>query len=156
VPVCADGGVSYSGDIVIALAIGAKSVMFGSLIAGTTESPGEIVYPEGVPMKLYRGMSSLGAMQDSRAARQRYGQADCESNKLVPEGIESYVPFKGDVSDIIVQCLGGIRSGLGYIGARNISALQERADLYYISGAGLSESHPHGVKIARKSPNYPS
>ncbi|MDD4271322.1 MAG: IMP dehydrogenase [Patescibacteria group bacterium] len=154
VPVCADGGIEYSGDITVALAAGADSVMLGKMLAGTTETPGEVFIRNGMPVKQYRGMGSLAAMQASAAARERYGQKETGKDKLVPEGVEAVVPFKGEVEKIIFQTLGGLRSGLGYIGAANIKELQEKADFYYISSAGLSESHPHGITMEKEAPNY--
>ena len=154
VPVCADGGIKYSGDITIALASGAETVMLGGMLAGSEEAPGETIMRQGVPVKTYRGMGSLEAMQESNAARERYGQVESESNKLVPEGVSGVVPYKGEVSNILFQCLGGLGSGMGYLGAVNIKELQERADFYRISGAGMAESHPHNITITKDAPNY--
>ncbi|MCX6718296.1 MAG: IMP dehydrogenase [Candidatus Staskawiczbacteria bacterium] len=155
VPVCADGGIEYSGDITIALSAGADCVMLGKLLAGTTESPGEIIYRhDKKQVKVYRGMGSLGAMIDNKASRERYGQAESAENKLVPEGIESEVDYKGDVSFIIYQLLGGLRSGMGYCGAETISELQKKADFYRLTPSGVKESHPHGLEQIKKSPNY--
>jgi IMP dehydrogenase len=153
-PVCADGGIEYSGDITVAIAAGADSVMLGKMFSGTSETPGEVFIKNGLPVKQYRGMGSLAAMQANQASRERYGQKDLAKDKLVPEGIEAVVPFKGDVAKIIFQILGGLRSGLGYTGAANIAELQAKADFYYISSAGLSESHPHGVTMEKEAPNY--
>jgi len=154
IPVCADGGIEYSGDIPIALAAGASSVMLGSLLAGTDESPGDIIMTQDGPVKNYRGMGSLGAMLESRAARERYGQADSKKDKLVPEGVEGVVPYKGKLSDVMFQLTGGLKSGMGYLGARTIRELQAKADFYAISSEGLEESHPHGIKITKIAPNY--
>lgn len=154
VPVCADGGLEYSGDITIALAVGANTVMMGKLLAGTTESPGSVLYRDGKAIKVYRGMGSLGAMLDNKASRERYGQVENTSDKLVPEGVEAEIAFKGDVSNIIFQLIGGLRSGMGYVGAANIPELQRNADFYRISSSGLTESHPHGLDRIREAPNY--
>jgi IMP dehydrogenase len=154
VPVCADGGIEYSGDITIAIASGAETVMLGNLLSGTLESPGDVILRQGLPVKRYRGMGSLGAMEKSKASRERYGQAECASGKLVPEGVEGVVPFKGTVAPLICQLLGGLRSGMGYLGASTILELQEKADFFRISGAGLGESHPHGITITEEAPNY--
>jgi len=154
VPVCADGGIEYSGDVTVALAAGANSVMLGKMLAGTTETPGEVFMRNGMPVKQYRGMGSLAAMEKSQASRERYAQGKTSKDKLVPEGVEAVVPFKGEVEKIIFQILGGVRSGLGYIGAANINELQTKADFYYISAAGLSESHPHGITMEKEAPNY--
>jgi len=154
VPICADGGIEYSGDISIALAAGAQNVMLGKLLAGATESPGIIIYRNGLQRKIYRGMGSLGAMIESKASRERYGQSDSQSGKYVPEGIEGEVDYKGDVKDIIFQYLGGLRSGLGYLGATNIPELQKRADFYRLTNVGLQESHPHGIDGIKSAPNY--
>lgn len=154
VPVCADGGIEYSGDITVALAAGADSVMLGKMLSGTDEAPGEVFIRNGLPVKQYRGMGSLGAMQASVAARERYRQRETGKDKLVPEGVEAVVPYKGEVAKIIFQVLGGVKSGLGYIGAADIKELQTKADFYYISAAGLSESHPHGITMEKEAPNY--
>lgn len=154
VPICADGGIEFSGDISIALAAGASSVMLGKLLAGTTESPGTVIYKNGRAIKNYRGMGSLGAMLDNQASRERYGQSGSTADKLVPEGIEGEVDYKGHLSLIINQLLGGLRSGMGYLGAKNIPALQEKADFNRISGIGLKESHPHGLTGIKDAPNY--
>jgi IMP dehydrogenase len=145
VPICGDGGLETSGDIVIALAAGADCVMVGSLVAGTKESPGKIFFQDGKSVKQYRGMGSLEAMIENRASRERYGQENVTEEKLVAEGVKSWLNYKGEVENIIFQLLGGLRSGLGYIGAKDITALHERADFHRISPAGLKESHPHGL-----------
>lgn len=154
VPICADGGIEYSGDIPIAIGAGADTVMLGKMLSGTTESPGDVITRKGFSVKIYRGMGSLGAMEKSRASRERYGQTGKTKDKLVPEGVEGVVPFKGEVSAIITQLLGGLSSGMGYVGARTISELQEKADFFRISAAGLGESHPHGIEITEEAPNY--
>jgi len=153
VPVIADGGIKYSGDIVKALAAGASSVMIGSLLAGTEESPGESFLLEGRRYKTVRGMGSLSAMEQGSA--DRYFQGDVrDARKLVPEGIEGRVPYKGPVSDVIFQLVGGLRSGMGYCGCRDLEALRTRTRFIRISSAGLRESHPHDVVITREAPNY--
>lgn len=154
VPVCADGGIEDTGDITIAIGAGADCVMLGSMLAGTDQAPGDIIDINGVPMKRYRGMGSLGAMQDNIESRKRYGQERSSKDKLVPEGVEGAVPYKGDVEKVIVQCLGGLRSGMGYGGAKTIAELQAKANFYRISGSGLKESHPHGIIITKEAPNY--
>jgi IMP dehydrogenase len=150
IPVIADGGIKYSGDIAKAIAAGAHTVMIGSLFAGTEESPGERILYEGRTYKVYRGMGSLGAMKGQTA--DRYFQAD--SRKLVPEGIEGMVPYKGPLSDLVYQLVGGLRSGMGYCGCRNLEELRERARFVRITSAGLQESHPHDVVITKEAPNY--
>jgi len=153
IPVIADGGVKYSGDIAKAIAAGASSVMLGSLFSGTTESPGEIIFYKGRSFKSYRGMGSLGAMV--KGSRERYFQGKIETkNKLVPEGIEGRVPYKGDIAPFIYQLIGGLRAAMGYTGSQNIERLRKHAELIRITSAGLRESHPHDVTITRESPNY--
>jgi IMP dehydrogenase len=154
VPVCADGGINNSGDIVIALAVGASSVMLGRLLAGTEESPGETRLYNGAQVKDYRGMGSFGAMRDNAASRERYGQAAVSLNKVVPEGIEGIVPFRGPVAGVLNHHTGGLRSGLGYNGCRTIQELQAHAEIFRITNAGLSESHPHDITITAEAPNY--
>ncbi|MFA6193725.1 MAG: IMP dehydrogenase [Parcubacteria group bacterium] len=154
VPICADGGMKYSGDITIAIGAGASSVMLGNLLAGTKESPGDVIIRDGMPMKSYRGMGSLSAMEQSESSRERYRQPECSRGKLVPEGVEGEVPFKGEVAEILYQLLGGLRAGMGYVGAANIKELQGKADFIRISGEGLKESHPHGVYMTKDPPNY--
>lgn len=157
VSVNGDGGIEYSGDITIALAAGADTVMLGKLLAGTKETPGEVIYrDETKPVKIYRGMGSLGAMKDFRAARARYGQADNPEDKLVPEGVESEVDYQGEVSTVIFRLLGGLRSGMGYCGATTIADLQKKADFRRITPSGLRESHPHGLEHMKSAPNYKS
>ena len=153
VPVIADGGVKYSGDIVKALAAGASSVMMGSMLAGTEESPGESFLLEGRRFKMIRGMGSLSAMQDGSADRY-FQDGEMSSKKLVPEGIEGRVPYKGPVGDVLFQMIGGLRSGMGYVGCGTIDALRVDAEFVRITTAGLRESHPHDVTITREAPNY--
>ena len=153
VPFIADGGIKYSGDLVKALAAGASSVMIGSLFAGTDETPGERILYQGRSYKVYRGMGSLGAM--SLGSKDRYGQAEVdEISKLVPEGIEGQVPYRGSLASNIYQLLGGIRAGMGYVGAANLKELVERAKFIRISSASLKEAHPHDVMITKEAPNY--
>lgn len=152
IPVIADGGIKYSGDITKALAAGANAVMIGSLFAGTDESPGETILYQGRNYKLYRGMGSLGAMLDGSA--DRYGQGKVEASKLVPEGIEGRVPAKGPLSQSVHQLVGGLRSGMGYCGCASLKELREKAKFVRISNAGLKESHVHDVTITKESPNY--
>jgi len=153
VPVVADGGLRYSGDVAKAIAVGADVVMAGSLLAGTDESPGEKVLFEGRVYKSYRGMGSLGAMQ--QGSKDRYFQGDVtETEKLVPEGIEGRVPYKGRARDVLYQLVGGLRSGMGYCGCGTIAEFQQRAELVRITGAGMAESHPHDIQITKEAPNY--
>lgn len=153
VPIIADGGIRYSGDICKALAAGAHSVMVGSLLAGTEESPGETILLEGRSFKVYRGMGSIGAMKDG--AKDRYFQENTEDmSKLVPEGIEGRVPYKGPLADLVFQLVGGLRAGMGLCGAKDIEDLRTKAKFIKISTAGLRESHPHDVTISKEAPNY--
>lgn len=152
IPLIADGGVKYSGDITKALAVGASAVMIGSLFAGTDESPGEIVLYQGRSYKVYRGMGSLGAMQ--AGTRDRYMQAGVESKKLVPEGVEGRVPHKGTLSYTVNQIIGGLRAGMGYCGSKSLAELRRKAKFIRITNAGLRESHVHDVIITKESPNY--
>ncbi|HYV33405.1 MAG TPA: IMP dehydrogenase [Candidatus Limnocylindria bacterium] len=151
-PVIADGGIKFSGDIAKALAVGASSVMLGSLLAGTDESPGQIFDEHGKKFKSYRGMGSLGAM--NQGSKDRYGQDKVVGGKLVPEGVEARVAYKGSVINIVEQLVGGLRSGMGYSGAKNIIDLQKKARFVRITPAGLKESHVHDVKISKQAPNY--
>ena len=153
VPVIADGGIKYSGDVVKALAAGASSVMMGSLLAGTEESPGESFLLEGRRFKMIRGMGSLSAMQDGSADRY-FQEGEVSATKLVPEGIEGRVPYKGPVADVIFQMVGGLRSGMGYCGVCDIAALRTETAFIRVTSAGLRESHPHDVIITREAPNY--
>lgn len=153
--IIADGGIKYSGDIVKALAAGGYAVMLGSMLAGTDEAPGETIIYEGRRFKTYRGMGSLGAMDSTHGSADRYFQSGVnEANKLVPEGIEGRVAYKGSVADIVYQMDGGLRSGMGYVGAPDLKALRENAQFVQITGAGLRESHPHDVQITKEAPNY--
>lgn len=155
VAVIADGGIKFSGDITKALAAGADACMVGSLFAGTDESPGEIVLYQGRSFKVYRGMGSLGAMAQKESSRDRYFQADIdEVHKLVPEGIEGRVPYRGSLSFNVNQLLGGLRSGMGYCGAKDIKDLQEKARFVKITNNGLTENHPHDVIVTKEAPNY--
>ena len=153
-PVVADGGVKFSGDLAKALAAGAESAMIGNLLAGTEESPGEVFLYQGRSYKSYRGMGSVAAM--ARGSADRYFQQDIKDNlKLVPEGIEGQVPFKGPLANVLHQLAGGLRAAMGYVGARDLKELREKAQFVRISGAGVRESHVHDVTITRESPNYP-
>ena len=153
VPVIADGGIKYSGDAVKALAAGASSVMMGSMLAGTEESPGEAFLLEGRRYKMVRGMGSLSAMQDGSADRY-FQEGELSPKKLVPEGIEGRVPYKGPVGDVLFQMVGGLRSGMGYVGCGTIDELRRNTEFVRITAAGLRESHPHDVQITREAPNY--
>jgi IMP dehydrogenase len=151
--VIADGGIKFSGDIAKALAVGANTVMIGNLLAGADESPGETILYQGRTYKVYRGMGSLGAMQ--KGSKDRYGQSDVlEMDKLVPEGIEGKVPYRGSARGILHQLIGGVKSGMGYVGARNIEELQKRAKFVRVTPQGLRESHVHDVSITKEAPNY--
>ena len=152
VPIIADGGIKYSGEVVKAIAAGASSVMIGSLLAGTDEAPGELVLYQGRSYKVYRGMGSIGAMK--RGSRDRYGQAGTADEKLVPEGIEGRVPHRGSLASIIDQLTGGLRAGMGYTGSRTIDELHQRARFVRITSSGLRESHVHDVIITEEAPNY--
>jgi len=154
VGVIADGGIKFSGDLAKALAAGASAAMIGSLLAGTDESPGEVYLHQGRSFKAYRGMGSVGAM--ARGSADRYFQAEVRDTlKLVPEGIEGQVPYKGPVGGVLHQLVGGLRAAMGYVGAENLVELRKRATFVRISNAGLRESHAHDVTITRESPNYP-
>jgi IMP dehydrogenase len=153
VPIIADGGIKYSGDIVKAIGAGASTVMMGSMLAGTEESPGESLLMEGRRFKMIRGMGSLSAMQDGSADRY-FQDGEMSSKKFVPEGIEGRVPYKGPVSDVLYQMVGGLKSGMGYAGCGSIDALRTEAEFVKITPAGLRESHPHDVTITREAPNY--
>ena len=153
IPVIADGGIKFSGDMAKALAAGASAAMIGSLLAGTDESPGEVYLYQGRSFKAYRGMGSVGAM--ARGSADRYFQAEVRDTlKLVPEGIEGQVPYKGPVSAVLHQLAGGLRAAMGYVGAANLEDFRNRATFVRISSAGLRESHAHDVTITRESPNY--
>jgi len=153
VPIIADGGIKYSGDVVKAIAAGASSAMMGSMLAGTEESPGEAILAEGRRYKMIRGMGSLSAMQDGSADRY-FQEGEMTSTKMVPEGIEGRVPYKGPVADVLYQMVGGLRSGMGYVGVADIAGLQCEVELIRITTAGVRESHPHDVTITREAPNY--
>lgn len=154
-PVIADGGIRYSGDITKAIAAGASSVMIGSIFAGTDETPGRLIYLNNRRFKQYRGMGSIGAMCASEGARDRYFQKETEQKKLVPEGIEGIVPYKGSLADMVHQLTGGLRSGMGLCGAKDIPTLQKNAKFIRVTPAGLREGHPHDVTITEEAPNYP-
>ncbi len=150
VPLISDGGIKFSGDISKAIAAGADSVMLGGLLAGTEESPGETILYQGRTFKSYRGMGSMGAM--SQGSSDRYAQED--SGKLVPEGIEGRVPYKGPLADLVYQLVGGLRAGMGYCGSKTIQELQQRGSFLRVTSAGLRESHVHDVIITKEAPNY--
>ena len=152
IPIIADGGIKYSGDIVKALAAGASTVMLGSLLAGCEEAPGESEIYQGRQFKSYRGMGSIAAMQNG--SKDRYFQEG--NKKLVPEGVEGRVPYRGALADNIFQLMGGVKSGMGYTGCATIPELHEKAQFVRITGAGLIESHPHDISITKESPNYSS
>jgi IMP dehydrogenase len=156
VPLIADGGIRFSGDIAKAIAAGASSVMMGSLFAGTEEAPGEIVLYQGRSYKSYRGMGSIGAMQQGSADRyfQESSSGNPNADKLVPEGIEGRVPYKGSMLSIVYQMAGGLRASMGYCGCATIEALQRDAEFVQISAAGMRESHVHDVQITKEAPNY--
>ncbi len=151
-PIIADGGIRYSGDVAKALAVGASSVMMGSALAGTEESPGEVVLSQGRKFKTYRGMGSIGAM--TKGSTDRYFQEGTAADKLVPEGIEGMVPYRGSIGDIIHQMVGGLRSSMGYLGSKDIPTFQATAEFVEITSAGLKESHVHDVTITNEAPNY--
>jgi IMP dehydrogenase len=154
VGIIADGGIKYSGDITKAIAAGADAVMLGGLFAGTEESPGDVINLQGRMFKVYHGMGSLAAMSKGKSA-DRYFQGDVtDSKKLVPEGIEARVPYRGNLSDLVYQLIGGLRAGMGYSGTPTIKDLQERGQFVQITSAGYQESHPHDVVITKEAPNY--
>jgi IMP dehydrogenase len=153
VPVIADGGIKYSGDVVKALAAGAACVMMGSMLAGTEESPGESFLLEGRRFKVIRGMGSMGAMEEGSADRY-FQEGEVSPSKLVPEGIEGRVPYKGPAADVIFQMVGGLRSGMGYCGVCDLRALRSETEFIQVTTAGLRESHPHDVVVTREAPNY--
>ena len=155
IPMISDGGIRYSGDIVKALAAGANCIMAGSLFAGTDESPGEVFLFQGRSYKSYRGMGSLGAM--ARGSADRYFQDEInESIKLVPEGIEGRIPYKGQVSNVLFQLTGGLKSGMGYTGSKNLTSLRKNAKFIRLTNSGITESHVHGVQVTKEAPNYRS
>src|SRR5438270_9468991 len=153
VPIIADGGIRHSGDITKAIAAGANAVMMGSLFAGLDESPGEMIIHQGRRYKTYRGMGSMGAM--IQGSKDRYGQSGVrESSKLVPEGVEGRVPYRGPLSDFVYQLVGGLRAGMGYCGTRNVEELRSNGRFCRVSAASMAESHPHDIQITKESPNY--
>lgn len=155
VPIIADGGIQYSGDIAKSIGAGADAVMLGSLFAGVDESPGELIYNQGERYKEYRGMGSLGAMKQRGFSKDRYGQEDADNAaKLVPEGIEGRVVYKGPLSALVYQLVGGLRAGMGYVGARTIGEMKTKARFVQVTSAGIRESHPHDVVITKEAPNY--
>ena len=154
VPLISDGGVKQSGDITKALAAGASAVMLGNMLAGTDESPGEVIIYQGRTYKVYRGMGSLGAMQAGHS-KDRYGyESEMHSTKFVPEGIEGRIPYRGSLAAVLQQLIGGVRSGMGYVGCRNIAELQEKAQFTKITSHGVRESHAHDISITKEAPNY--
>jgi IMP dehydrogenase len=154
VALIADGGIRFSGDITKAIAAGAHAVMIGGLFAGLAESPGQVILYQGRTFKAYRGMGSLGAMVHGSSERYRQGAPRSEGGKLVPEGVEGRVPFKGPLSDFVYQLVGGLRAGMGYCGARNIDQLRKEARFIQVSSASVRESHPHDIIITQEAPNY--
>lgn len=152
IPIIADGGIKYSGDIAKAIAAGGSVVMLGSLLAGTNESPGEMEIYEGRRFKVYRGMGSIAAMK--QGSNDRYFQD--KADKLVPEGVEGRVAYKGSLAEVVYQLVGGLRAGMGYVGAKDITSLQENTQYVKITNASLIESHPHDITITKESPNYTS
>jgi IMP dehydrogenase len=154
VPIIADGGLRYSGDVAKVIAAGAHSVMIGGLFAGTDEAPGEVEIYQGRSYKSYRGMGSLGAMASSQGSRDRYFQEGRETDKLVPEGIEGRVPYKGSILNVIVQLVGGLGSSMGYTGCANIEEMRTKPEFVRVSTAGMRESHVHDVQITKEAPNY--
>ena len=155
VPVIADGGIKQSGDVAKALAVGADCVMMGSALAGTSESNGEMILHQGRSYVSYRGMGSLEAMKTGKGSRERYGQDDVDDDsKLVPQGIEAMVPFRGPVKNVICQFVGGLRYSFGYCGARTVKEFQEKARMVRVTAAGLREAHPHDVTMLKDAPNY--
>jgi IMP dehydrogenase len=154
IPIIADGGVRYSGDITKALAAGAHAVMIGGLFAGLAESPGQTIIYKGRSFKTYRGMGSLGAMM--AGSKERYRQDNGTSSKLVPEGVEGRVPYKGHLSDFVYQLVGGLRAGMGYLGTQNIEELRTRPRFILVTAASVQESHPHDISITQEAPNYSS
>lgn len=157
IPLCADGGIRYSGDIAVILAVGADSVMLGGTLAGTDESPGEKIFRDGNKVVHYRGMGSMSALMESKAAKERYLQKEDASKKeLVPEGVEGDIPYVGSLSDVIYQQIGGLQKSMGYRGAKNLRQFQRKANFYRITGSGSAESHPHNIRITEQAPNYPT
>ncbi len=153
IPLIADGGIKQTGDIAKAIGAGADSVMLGNMLAGTDESPGEMIFLEGRSFKVYRAMGSLGAMRGGRGDRY-FQEGERDLKKLVPEGIEGRIPYRGKLADVVYQMIGGLRAAMGYCGAQNIQALKEKARFVRITSSGLHESHPHDITITHESPNY--
>ncbi|MCW8962289.1 MAG: IMP dehydrogenase, partial [Gammaproteobacteria bacterium] len=154
IPAIADGGIRYSGDMSKAIAAGASTVMMGSMFAGTEEAPGEVELFQGRSYKSYRGMGSLGAMAGKEGSSDRYFQDSVEAEKLVPEGIEGRVPYKGSLIPIVHQLIGGLRASMGYVGCANLDEMRTRPEFVKITGAGIKESHVHDVTITKEAPNY--
>lgn len=154
IPICADGGVTASGDLPIAIGAGAHSIMLGRLLAGTREAPGDVEFVAGHPMKHYRGMGSMAALLSSASARERYRESGTARDHLVPEGVEALIPYLGDLETVMVQYVGGLRKGMGYVGATTIEELRRKATFWRNSDVGIRESHPHHVQIATDAPNY--
>jgi IMP dehydrogenase len=154
VPVCADGGLKHSGDIPIAIGAGAWSVMMGGMLAGTKEAPGEVIFADGRQWKAYRGMGSIGAMETNKGSRERYGQIATGKKELIAEGVEGMKPYKGELEAVLFQYIGGLKRGMGYVGAANIGELRAKADFLRITQAGKEESHPHDIVITKEPPNY--
>ena len=155
IPIIADGGIQFSGDIVKALAAGASAVMIGSLFAGTDESPGEMIHYQGRTFKAYRGMGSMGAMAQAYGSKDRYFQSNVnDAQKLVPEGVEGQVPYRGPLSFNVHQLVGGLKAGMGYVGAKDLNELYEKGRFVRITQSGLKESHPHHIMISKEAPNY--
>ncbi len=154
IPICADGGLKYSGDIPIAIGAGASSVMLGGMLSGTKEAPGTVVFKNGRQWKVYRGMGSIGAMEEHKGSRERYNQQSSAKKEMIAEGVEGLKPYKGGLSEVMFQYVNGLKRGMGYVGAENIEKLQNKANFVRISGAGRNESHPHDVLITREPPNY--
>ncbi|KKK76824.1 hypothetical protein LCGC14_2859770, partial [marine sediment metagenome] len=153
-PIIADGGIRYSGDVAKALVAGAHTIMLGGMFAGTEEAPGEVELFQGRSYKSYRGMGSMGAMQQKQGSSDRYFQESTEADKLVPEGIEGRVPYKGSLSAVINQLLGGVRSSMGYTGSANIEEMRTKPEFVRVTSAGMNESHVHDVTITKEAPNY--
>lgn len=154
VPVCADGGLKFSGDIPIAIGAGACSVMMGGMLAGTKEAPGDVIFKDGRQWKSYRGMGSIGAMETNKGSRERYGQIATGKKELIAEGVEGMKPYKGELSEVLFQYVGGLKRGMGYVGAANIPDLRDKADFIKITSAGKEESHPHDIIVTKEPPNY--
>jgi len=156
IPIIADGGIRHSGDVPKAIVAGADTIMAGSLFAGTDESPGEKIIHQGRQYVVYRGMGSLAAMREGAASRERYGQSNIREDELVPQGIEGIIPYTGSVRKVMVQFCGGLRASMGYCGCRSLDELQQRGRFIRVSQAGVTEAHPHDVKIMKEAPNYRS